>query len=230
MYIEINLLPGAKKKKKARGAGLALPDFGQLLAKVRDPLLVGAIAAWVVALSAVGYVFFNERAALAELKEQHRRGQQQERQYAALIRQKKIAAMLRDSLVAELTAIREIDADRFVWPHILDEVTRALPERTWLVSLEFLTPPQPVAVGEEADTLAPPPLRFQISGRTAAVEWYTRFLRQLQDSPWIEKIDWGPANLIEEDEKTLYAFSITATFQQARADFVQTVPLSESVR
>lgn len=229
MHIEINLLPGAKKKKKAAGAGLALPDFGELLTKVKDPLLIGAIAAWVVALGFVGFVFFSERGELAALKERNLSWQRQERQYRALIRQKLIASKLRDSLVTELTAIRQVDADRYVWPHILDEVVRALPERTWLVGLEALPPAVPPVVGEGADTPLPP-LRFQISGRTAAVEAYTRFLRQLQDSPWIARIDWGPATLIEEDEKALYAFSVTATFQQAHPDFVQTVPVSESVR
>ncbi len=45
MKIEINLLPGARKK--ARGAGLSLPDFSEIVARVKDPLLVGALAAWV---------------------------------------------------------------------------------------------------------------------------------------------------------------------------------------
>lgn len=229
MRIEINLLPGPKKRKAA-GPGFQMPDFGELLAKVSDPLLIGGIAAWVVALGFMGFVWVTERGELNELKEQHLSWQRQERQYRGLIRQKQIATVKRDSLVQELTAIREIDADRFIWPHILDEVVRALPDRSWLVSLEFLTPPDPAVLGAAAESLPPAPLRFQVSGRTAAVEAYTRFLRQLQESPWIGAIDWGPANLIEEDEKTLYAFSVTATFKPADPIYIETVPVVESVR
>ena len=46
--IEINLIPG--KKKKASGGGLTLPDFSELAKNVRDPLLVGAIAVWAIVL------------------------------------------------------------------------------------------------------------------------------------------------------------------------------------
>ena len=42
---------------------------------------------------------------------------------------------MRDSLVAQITTIRTVDGDRYVWPHLLDEVTRALPAYTWLVDL-----------------------------------------------------------------------------------------------
>ena len=57
--IEINLIPG--KKKKASGGGLTLPDFSELAKNVRDPLLVGAIAVWAIVLPVIGFIFFTER-------------------------------------------------------------------------------------------------------------------------------------------------------------------------
>ena len=36
-----------------------------------------------------------------------------------------------------LNMIRAIDDDRYIWPHVMDEVSRALPPYTWLVSLGF---------------------------------------------------------------------------------------------
>src|SRR2546426_958739 len=46
--IEINLLPGKKKKAPGAGMKLSMPDFRGLIAQVKDPWLIGAIAAWVV--------------------------------------------------------------------------------------------------------------------------------------------------------------------------------------
>ena len=41
--IEINLLPGAKRKRGGKGAGLRLPDLKQLAVLVKDPWLIAGI-------------------------------------------------------------------------------------------------------------------------------------------------------------------------------------------
>ena len=46
--IEINLLPGKKKKAAGAGIKLSMPDFRAIIAQVKDPWLIGAIGAWVV--------------------------------------------------------------------------------------------------------------------------------------------------------------------------------------
>src|ERR1051326_5173595 len=46
--IEINLLPGKKKVSKGAGVQLSMPDFKAIIAQVKDPWLIGAIAAWVI--------------------------------------------------------------------------------------------------------------------------------------------------------------------------------------
>ena len=66
MKIEINLLPGARKK--AGGAGLSLPDFGDIVARVKDPLLIGALAAWVVGLSVMGWMWYTQTSALSAME------------------------------------------------------------------------------------------------------------------------------------------------------------------
>jgi len=66
--IEINLLPGGKKKA-APGAGfklkLALPDFRALLANVKDPWLIAAVVVWIIAGGGSAALFITERARLA---------------------------------------------------------------------------------------------------------------------------------------------------------------------
>ncbi len=224
--ITINLLPGPKKK---RGAGLAIsmPDFGQALGRVKDPLLLGAVGSWVVSLALVGFLFMTEQQRLARLQEEHSQVQDAARRFQNLLNEKERAERLQDSLEMELTAIRDIDAHRYVWPHILDEVARALPDFTWLESMDVLANPADLA---PADTGAQPPVRFQINGRTSDIGAYTRFVRQLEASPWLRNVTPGATQTVVEEDKPLTAFSVTATFQQADSAFMQTVPLLQSIR
>ncbi|MGH2627930.1 MAG: hypothetical protein ACRDHY_14925, partial [Anaerolineales bacterium] len=114
--IEINLLPG--KKKKAAGAGfkLSLPDFRAILTQVKDPWLIGAIAAWVVVGGGGAALFITGRARLAAAEARLDAVKAEKRRYDIVIAQKRQAERVRDSLVAEITMIRSIDADRYIWP------------------------------------------------------------------------------------------------------------------
>lgn len=224
MRIEISLLPGGKKKKSG-GAGFEMPDFSKLAGAVQDPLLIGAVGAWVAALGFVGFVFLNMNGQVRELEAQTVAVRAEAVRYNDLLEQQRLAMDLRDSLVSELAAIREIDDDRFVWPHILEEVTKALPDYTWLVQVQNIaTPP---AIGDSGPA---PPLRFRVDGRTSEIAAYTRFLRQLSNSPWIGLVEDGPARREIVDGRNMTSFEITVTFNAADSAFIRTVPVTESAR
>lgn len=227
--IEINLIPG--KKKKTSGGGISLPDFSELAKSVRDPLLVGAIAVWAIVLPVVGFIFFTENGEVAALQEDKRLASEQAQRFQGLIREKRHQENLLDSLQIELTAIRGIDADRYVWAHVMDEVTKALPDFTWLTAVEFIAAAPPMTVaGEDAAQEAAPPVTFHISGRTADIYAYTRFLRNLATSPWITNVRAGQTSQVLEQERAVQEFSITATFQQADSAFIRIAPLQETLR
>src|SRR2546422_9669367 len=63
--IEINLLPG-KKKRAAPGAGFrfALPDFRGLIATIRNPWLIAASATSAVVIVGAVLLFFTQTARL----------------------------------------------------------------------------------------------------------------------------------------------------------------------
>jgi len=225
--IEINLLPG-KKKKKA-GAGLSMPDFSEIVGKIRDPLMIGAVGVWAIVLPVVGYTYFNESRKLADLSDEVDRVTVQARNFNTLIREKQTLERLRDTLEVQLAAIREIDADRYIWPHIMEEVTKALPDFTWLNSLEFVPAATPDAT-EEIDPDYRPPVQFTIDGRTGDMGAYTRFLRNLGNSPWIGNVQAGATQTVIESDRPVIAFTITGTYQQADSAFIRTAPLQESVR
>lgn len=224
MRIEINLLGGPRKRKA--GAGFALPDFREMFAQVKDPLLLGAVGAVAAAVALVAIVFTVQQAQLSSLESDAETVRAESRRYSNLIAQKRQAERLRDSLVAELRAIREIDADRYVWPHVLEEVTKALPDYSWLVAVNSQT----AAVDLESDTLVKPPVQFEVRGRTSDIAAYTRFLRRLAASPWLTSVVEGPATTVVEEEKAIRAFSVTAQFRTADSAFIRTVPVTEAVQ
>ncbi len=219
--IEVNLLAGSKKRKAA--AGVTLPDFSGLAAKIKDPLLVGSVGSWILAGAIIAVLYTVESRKIAALEQELSQVERSERQFRALIAQKQREELLRDSLVAELEAIRAIDSDRYNWPHILDEVSKALPDYTWLERLSVLAP----APGE--DTLAVQRIRFEIEGRTADMAGYTRFLRQLNASPWLTDIVPGATRAVVEEDRAVFSFNVTGTFRRADSAFIRTVPVIESV-
>ncbi len=222
MKIEINLLPGARKKPG--GAGLSLPDFSEIVARVKDPLLVGALAAWVVGLSVIGWMWYIQTSALSAMEPRLMDVQNAARRFGQIIAQKELQTVLRDSLVIELDAIRKIDGDRFVWPHIMEEVSKALPEFTWIVALDAVTVQDDVL---EDGTIIPAPVEFTVDGRTSNIQSYTRFMTRLEDSPWFRNVGSTGTNTVIENERTVRAFQITGTYQVADSAFIRTMPVTE---
>jgi len=156
--IEVNLLPGKKKKAAGTGVQLAMPDFRALIAQVKDPWLIGAIVAWVIVGGGGAALFITERARLAAADARLENVKTEKRRYDIVIAQKRQAEKVRDSLVYEINVIRDIDSDRYIWPHVLDQATKALPPYTWITRIQgvgsLVAPGQagaaPVSVQEDS--------------------------------------------------------------------------------
>jgi Tfp pilus assembly protein PilN len=194
---------------------------------VKDPLLLVAAACWVLAAGFIAYGFISNTAKMRDLEPKLEQAKDEHRRYKNLMTEKRKTEMIRDSLLAQLNDIRDVDGDRYTWPHVLDEVAKALPAYTWLVDLSVSA--APTAIADSADTTAPA-LQFQINGRTVDIQAYTRFLRQLEASPWIVDVTPVQAQTIVEKERAVTAFTIRATFAQADSAYIRTVPMSQSVR
>jgi Tfp pilus assembly protein PilN len=222
--IRINLLPGPQRKRKGTG-GIRFANFSEMFAKVRNPLAISVVGAWIAAILVVAGLWGLQARQMASLRNDQERIETEARRFRTLIQQKRKAERLRDSLVAELTAIREIDSDRYVWPHILAEVTKALPDYTWLVSIETIASP----LEEGADSTAKPATRFQIDGRTSDLSAYTRFVSALANSPWIQNAEFGPVQSVLEEDRPVNAFTVTVTYKVADSAYIRTVPVERSV-
>jgi Tfp pilus assembly protein PilN len=241
--ITVNLKPGQKRK----GAGTnpfkgMLDNFRGLGSKVKDPLLMAAVGGWICVVAGLGFIYLNTVRQLYSLEPRLEQARSENRRFKTFLADKRRQEMIRDSLLAQITVIRNVDGDRYIWPHLLDEVTKALPAYTWLVDMGPVTAPavaQTPAAGApktKADSVAAaaaaaaPVLTFQLNGRTIDIQAYTRFLRQLEASPWIENATPVSAQTVVEKDRPVTAFTIRATFSRADSAYIRTAPFSQSVR
>jgi len=239
--ITVNLRPDLKRKRARSPLVGVMEGVRGLGGKVKDPLLLACVVSWVAVLGWLGYVVMSTTAELNALEPQLEATRSEHKRFKAFLTEKRHQEMIRDSLVAQIGVIRSVDGDRYVWSHLLDEVTKALPAYTWLTDLGAdvaTTPgaapaPAPAPAAAKADSNAAPvktPVAFSIVGRTVDIQAYTRFLRQLEASPWITDVTPVSAQTVVEKERPVTAFSIRATYREADSAYIRTVPLSQSVR
>ena len=242
--INVNLRPGRKHKSAGANPFKGMGErFASLGGKVKDPLLLGAVAAWVIAIGFLGTTWFMTQRKLHAIEPKLEQARSEHQRFKTFLSQKHKQELIRDSLLAQISTIRTVDGDRYVWPHVLDEVSRALPAYTWLTLVTMETPvpaapapaPKPGAKPAKADSTADSvvvqaPLAFRVEGRTVDIQAYTRFLRQLEASPWIQNVTPVSAQTVVEKERPVTAFVIKAEFRRADSAYIRTVPLSESVR
>ena len=238
--ITVNLRPDLKRKRARPPLQGVLEGVRGLGSKVKDPVLLVAVLSWVGVLGWLGFVTVGTSRQLGALQPQLEQTRAEHRRFKTFLAEKRHQETIRDSLVSQISVIRGVDGDRYVWPHLLDEVTKALPAYTWIVDMGGAAPaapppgaPQPGAA--KADTSADsavvvPAIQFQVNGRTVDIQAYTRFLRQLEASPWITDVTPVSAQTIVEKERPVTAFTIRGTYRQADSAYLRTVPLSQSVR
>jgi Tfp pilus assembly protein PilN len=222
--ITINLRPGARRAVK-RGAAFAGMGgrFKEMTSGVKDPWQMAAMAAWALVVLGLGFFFITTSAKASSLGPQLEEARAEHERYQGFLREKRREELSRDSILSQIGTISAIDRDRFVWPHILDEVNDALPDNTWLTEVATLTASTNVVPGD-----APPPV-IRIQGRTGDLANYTAFLRRLEASPWLVNVLPIQAQTVIEGNRPLTAFTIQATFSQADSSVVRTMPILESV-
>ena len=243
--IEINLLPGSGKKSRATGFSLTAIG-GQAVSRVKDPFMIAAAVSIVVAVTAVGYLHLAQTQRADELTERERRAVQDSTRYVAVLRERNRALAQRDSVQRQLEIIKTIDNDRFVWSHVMDEVSRALPPYTWLKSIVQTAviapptpapaPPPPNAKDEKGKPVPPPPppapptLKFQIAGNTVDIQALTRFMKLLESSPFVKNVTIAKAELVNLEGKEVQEFLLEAEYERPDASVIATVPVTLSSR
>src|SRR5881392_1445387 len=155
--IEINLLPGdAKKKKKAKatsGSGLKLEFhlgqwFSGLAGKITDKYMLGAIGAAGLSGALIVLLFISQTARAALLEARETKAVKDSAQFSAVLAAKARAEATRDSLYQQIAIIKSIDDSRYLWSHLMYEISNALPQYTWLVEVTQTSAAKSVAAAD----------------------------------------------------------------------------------
>lgn len=207
--LQVNLIPGGRSKKGA--SGISLPSFKGL----PDKWVLAAGIVVVTALSAGGFMWFGNSSRHAELEVALEEAVQDSSRFADLIARTSGLTARRDSIFEKVGIIQEIDRDRYTWPHILDEVARALPEYTWLTEV--------VQVQEI-------PVKIQLSGRAGNIFAITVFMNQLQASPFFSRVKFLSSQESIENPGTVSSqavqeFQLELDFDPVPMEELETIPL-----
>jgi Tfp pilus assembly protein PilN len=244
--IEINLLPSGTQRRPAAprraGAGPSLPALGA------DPRVAGMGGAAVLLALLGAYWFWTSGQSRSQLQAQV------ETEAADSVRLERTIALMktldtrRDTIDRKMEVIRQVDTRRYVWPHLMDEVSRATPPFMWLTKLavvedETAPPaptPAPAPAAAAADTAkqradsaaaaaAPPPVPagpvFNLEGHAATPEALTRFMKNLEASPMIREVSLVTSERQDVQGRTLFQFTLEARWEEPDSAFVETVPL-----
>jgi Tfp pilus assembly protein PilN len=248
--IEINLLPGAKKAK--RGAGVPSINFAAIgaaiSARVKDKYLASAVGSAILAVVVVGFLFISQRNRESDLRAAEAKAVADSTRFASIMLQRARALARRDSAVIQLNLIKAIDEDRYIWPHLMEEVSRALPIYTWLRNLALTGTPQgtrpaasvvrmpPLDTGKTkrkkplAVRIPRDPVRVRMIGRTVDIQALTRFMRSLEDSPFLGSVQLNKSELAIDGGKELTQFTLDMAFVRPDTLLLRRVPFTVTSR
>lgn len=217
--IEINLVPGPAKRAKRKMPKMSLgsmpePSGGSPVDRSTMILVVG----WVIGFGLLAWMFVGTRAREASLNSKIEAAQLDSARLEGIIKSTQDLERRRNIVAQKVTVVQDMDASRYVWAHLLDEVARAVPEYTWLVAISAMLQP---------DTTSKYP-HFQLQGRTGNNFALTKYLQQLEASPFIRKVQLRESQLVREDGKLVYAFLLEADYESPPPDLIERTPLFAS--
>lgn len=208
--IEVNLMPGGKprrSRKKESGAwSLNLTSLRKL-----DRTTTLLAASWVLGPLVIAWLFLDARARHAALAIEVERAVRDSARHATLIKANSVLQARQDTIAQKLQIIRQVDTGRYVWPHILDELSSRLPEHTWLTG-----------VGQ---TQGGPLPAFRVEGRAGSTFALTRYMTELEASPFIRGVRMRSTELVREGEKLIYRFMLDASYQEPPPKRIETTRL-----
>lgn len=178
--------------------------------------MVGALVLAIGAVVYAGYRYFTVTSRLEDLQVAVTQAQQDSAQLAETIAKVENLQARRDSIAQKVAILQEIDGDRYVWSHLMDEVARALPDYTWLTSLVQ------IQGGQEPN--------FRVVGRAGNNFALTRFMENMEASPFIRNVTLISTEQVVEtrtggSERLVNDFTLEAFFEDPPPEILETVPL-----
>lgn len=214
MLIEINLAPDARQKRRARGGAsrLSLPKMPALGGDSRT-VFAGAAGLLLVALIGFGIWRMGDRR--ATLESELATEIADSTRFATTIELVSSLRARQDTVTQKIEVIRDVDQRRYVWPHLLDEISGSIPAFTWLTEISST---------ESADSLETGPI-FTVQGNAGSTQALTRFMKNLEESPFIRDVNLVTSEQAPVEGRMLHRFTLEAKFETPDPAFLETVPV-----
>lgn len=230
--IDINLAPGAAPKRAARkGAARkgatakarpalklpSMPDVGGLGT-------AGAGAGGLLLLLLVGFMFWRQGAERDAVQTRVEQAVTDSTRYATTIALINSLRARQDTIIQKIEVIRSVDQRRYVWPHLLDEISRSVPQYTWLTQVTSTEQPQPAPVAGQP---APPPAgpALTIQGNAGSTQALTRLMKNLEGSPFIRDVTLVTSQQADAEGRTIHRFTVEARYEAPDSSVIETVPV-----
>jgi Tfp pilus assembly protein PilN len=250
--IQVNLLPGSASKSQGRDFNFSGLVSGAA-SSISDKYLVAAVGTVSAVVLTVGFLFMGQSTRERTLIEREQRAVQDSARYRVVLQAKTKAEATRDSLYQQVAIIKSIDDRRFLWPHLLEEISNALPQYTWLTLVTQTSAPPSSAVQDtsraaarkqesdkekvstaaekkaRADSVLAAAMRttkFRLVGHTVDIQALTLFMKTLEASPFIQNVQLTRSDLVIVDGKEVTEFQLEAESQKPPPFLVKTVAMA----
>jgi Tfp pilus assembly protein PilN len=212
VFIEINLAPGLEARRPfAGGLPFRLPALPALGA---DPRLAaaGALALLLVGFALFSFLRLGTRAETA--RAQIEREMADSTRYATAIALVNTLQARQDTIRQQIGVIRSVDQQRYVWPHLMDEIGAAVPAYTWLAQISTVAAPDSV-----------PGPAFSIQGNAGSTQALTRFMKNLEASAFIRDVTLLTSEQDVVEHRTIHRFTLEARYEVPDPVLIETVPI-----
>lgn len=211
--LEVNLHPD---RKRGRGGGLSLGDLresmGSMVPSGGDPWSVALAVAAVVVLGGVGGLWYYQGSQLDELETRIQSTAQDSARLADLQGMVDSLENRRAEIGDRMARVEDLDQGRYVWPHLLNELSDALPETAWLTAIER--------------TATSPDLRISVQGMAASPLVITEYIRALDERRHVADVQMdGSQRQQLEDGGYGHSFQLTVTYRRPPPAAIRTEPL-----
>ena len=189
--IRINLL--SVERERAKKTRLVIP--------AAQRATIGATLILLATVLGIGWWFWSLRQQSARLDEELARAETQTQQLRSVLAQVQKFEARKAQLQQRVTLIEQLRNGQSAPVHVLDEISKSLPDRLWLTDM--------IQTGGE----------FAISGMTTSMTAVSDFIANLEATRWFKR----PVEIVDSQVQTdakagdLVKFSIKAQFQDPSA-------------
>lgn len=213
--IEVDLLPRISAQGKRRASSTPVPRK-PLRFLVQDPWVLASSAVFLLSVSCSAWLLLAGRERVNELSAALEIAVLDSARTATLAVEAQSVVARLDTVRTRVAVIRDLDARRYVWPRLLDDVARALPREAWLVQIAQLS----------ADDGR---IRFRVEGKTFENFTLSRFWDSMESSDFIHDVRLvSTEHLIEPagdsgEAHNAYFFILEADYRDSRPHLLESV-------